>query len=130
MKQLIDFENADLFPNPLNDSSISGLTPRMLKIACRYYRTGSVKSLRKTSETAFSAQVKGQRNKMIYQAELSAGPDGFHSVCDCPTPDQPCKHSLAALIAFHDLQHYGRFQRSAWHPVFFLIGLFRRLKLR
>ena len=129
MQDRIDPDKLSVFPDPLNEPDLPGLSPKMLKIALRYYRTGCVKSLREGSENSITALIAGQRNNLYYQAELSVGPEGFHSVCDCPTPEQPCKHSLAALLAVRDLRNFGRFQRSSWHPIFFILSLFRRFKL-
>ncbi len=101
---------------------------RLYKSAFSYYRRGYVKSLRQSGAST-EILVQGTRNHNIYQVQIRAEEDGsIQMSCDCPTADQPCKHTLAAIIALSDRKRFGRHQSRAFDPIFFFINLYRRYK--
>lgn len=105
------------------------LSKRLYLAGLSYYRSGYVKKVARDEDNALiNVLVQGKRNDSIYHVKMTRRDDKYDIVCDCPTAEQPCKHSIASALAIEDLDRFGRYQKSSFHPIFRVINFIRRFR--
>ena len=107
------------------------ISSRLFISGLNYYKRGYVKQLIEDPDSGdMDLMVQGTRHLICYRVQLLKNENGYDLMCDCPTEVQPCKHTIAGIIALHDLKEHGKWQKHPFHPWFRLINLFRRFKLQ